>query len=300
MKLTAKESFNQKFSQSKNDGNKQAQFIGFSKGEVYRGYIIPKIDEIDIEKDTMVADYPFELVVRHSSVKRFLEGREGYEGRVFAPCCNGDEDCPFCNWNSGSRLPVEIFKVIATSINQICYFLDSNSKSIKVAWFPEFWNNKLFSKFNSRLGSFAKRKGVSFLEAFSYRIKVYTNPEGEIDIEFEEEAQFTDENPAFNKVMKYVYDNPISDVANNLKTSASDLNNVFEFVQESTKDMIDYKNEKAKQLIDYEKDISDMKGETPIVASDESTNTKDEEEFDPYSDNNVDEKFLKEAISLTR
>jgi hypothetical protein len=254
MKITATETFEQKYKNPSQIGQPfgKVEYLKFNKGGVYQFFIVPKVVDINLEKDEAKIEYPFEEIITHFGTYKFM--------REFARMNSERINCKGCaieDWMAENRLPKSVFKVAVGTKFFLTYVI--HEKKIKVAWFQDY----LYGIFLEKISQLMAEKEINLIDAFRHRIKLYTDSSGKFDIAIDKDAIIPTDSEGFKKILKAVHEKPLESfveqqVTTDFETIDAVLHALKDYTEKVVKDEQDRaKREKMEEKTQYFKDVVD-------------------------------------------
>lgn len=239
MLIRPKETFeqtHQRLNTNSSTGFGTVDFLKFTKNQVYEFYIIPKVVSIDIEKDECEIDYPFEEVNTHFGTYDFMQNYASM--KPIRINCTG---CAIDNWMAETRLPKNVFKIAVPTKFFIAYVI--HEKKIKVSFFQDY----LYAILMEKIAKLMIDKELNLIDALRHRIKLFTNPQGKLDIEVNADVAIPTDSQGFKTLLISVNQKPLDKLIDQQITCDNEtIDSVLHALKNYTDDVIKSEKDRSK------------------------------------------------------
>lgn len=241
MRIRTTETFEQKYKNTSSQNNSQigrVDYLKFNKNEIYQFFIVPKVVSIDLEKDEVELDYPFEELTTHFGLYEFM--RDYAKMRPSRFNCRGA--CAIENWMSENRLPKSVFKTAVGTKFFLAYVI--HEKKIKVAWFQDY----LYAIYLEQIAKLMNDKEIELIDALRHRVKLYTNSSGKFDIEVDHVVLIPLESQGFKNILQSVNEKSLNSLIDQqITTDYETVESVLYVLKEYTESVVKNESERARR-----------------------------------------------------
>ena len=279
MKIRAKETFEKKFTATKNtvSTNGSVDYLKFLKNNTYSFLIVPKVVSIDLEKDEVEIDYPFEEVSTHFGLYDLAKARGLRAQRIN---CKG---CVVDKWLSENKVPKSVWRIAVPTKFFNAYVI--HEKKIKIASFQDYLYVILLDKISKLMAELS----INLIDVFRYRVKVFTNPEGKFDVSMEVENPINAESSGYMNVLNVVNKKPLDlYIEQNVCAEPEFMVELLKHLKDYTQEVIDMeKDEKRKEKMQENTDslkaaVEGFKKDEDLPPNEPVTDSVVNNEEDPF------------------
>jgi hypothetical protein len=241
MKIRAKETFEKKFTATKNtvSTNGSVDYLKFLKNNVYSFLIVPKVVSIDLEKEEVEVDYPFEEVNTHFGLYDLAKARGMRAQRIN---CKG---CVVDKWLAENKVPKSVWKIAVPTKFFNAYVI--HDKKIKIASFQDY----LYVILLDKISKIMTEANMNLIDVFRHRVKVFTNPEGRFDVSMEMDNPINSESAGYLNVLNVVNKKPLDlYIEQNICAEPEFMSDILKHLKDYCQEVIDSeRDEKRKEKI---------------------------------------------------
>jgi hypothetical protein len=238
MKITVKETFEKKFAATKNNvsSNGSVDYLKFLKNNTYSFLIVPKVISIDIEKDEVEIDYPFEEVNTHFGLYDLAKARGLRIQRIN---CKG---CVVDKWLAENKVPKSVWKTAVPTKFFNAYVI--HEKKIKIASFQDY----LYVILLDKISKLMTEEKVNLIDVFRHRVRVFTNAEGRFDVVLEMENPVNTESAGYMNVLNVVNKKPLDlYIEQNVCAEPEYMNELLKHLKDYTQEVIDSERDEKRR-----------------------------------------------------